>query len=89
MFSKVAQWLILAIAVSLFCVGSWLAINDQTASATLMLAAAVLCLIFVYLARFKRFKGLGIEAELWEDKQREAEQLIERLKPLALEWQSR
>jgi hypothetical protein len=32
------------------------------------------------LARFKRFKGLGFEAELWEDKQKEAANLIDRLK---------
>ncbi|MDR3570664.1 MAG: hypothetical protein P4L81_00470 [Candidatus Pacebacteria bacterium] len=32
------------------------------------------------LARFKKFKGLGFEAELWDDKQKEAAALIERLK---------
>lgn len=32
------------------------------------------------LARFKKFKGLGFEAELWEDKQNEAADLIDRLK---------
>ncbi|MFT2212349.1 hypothetical protein ACLJYM_10720 [Rhizobium giardinii] len=32
------------------------------------------------LSRFKRFKGLGFEAELWEDKQKEAADLIDRLK---------
>jgi len=32
------------------------------------------------LARFKKFKGLGFEAELWEDKQKEAADLIDRLK---------
>lgn len=37
-------------------------------------------LIFASLARFKRFKGLGFEAELWEDKQKEAAELVERLK---------
>lgn len=39
-----------------------------------------LCLIYGNVSRFKRFKGLGFEAELWEDKQREAADLIERLK---------
>jgi hypothetical protein len=39
-----------------------------------------LCFIFSSLARFKRFKGLGFEAELWEDKQKEAAELIEKLK---------
>lgn len=32
------------------------------------------------LSRFKKFKGLGFEAELWEDKQKEAANLIDRLK---------
>lgn len=39
-----------------------------------------LCFLYSNLARFKRFKGLGFEAELWEDKQKEAADLIERLK---------
>lgn len=39
-----------------------------------------LCLIYSNVARFKRFKGLGFEAELWEDKQKEAADLIERMK---------
>jgi hypothetical protein len=41
-----------------------------------------LCFIFSSVSRFKRFKGLGFEAELWEDKQREAVELIERLKDI-------
>lgn len=38
------------------------------------------CFFYSNLARFKRFKGLGFEAELWEDKQKEAAELIDRLK---------
>jgi hypothetical protein len=34
------------------------------------------------LTRFKKFKGLGFEAELWEDKQKEAADLIDRLKSI-------
>jgi hypothetical protein len=41
-----------------------------------------MCFVFSSVARFKRFKGLGFEAELWEDKQREAAELIERLKDI-------
>lgn len=40
----------------------------------------LLQLLLFHLARFKRFKGLGFEAELWEDKQKEAADLIDRLK---------
>jgi hypothetical protein len=48
------------------------------ASATF--AMAFFSFIYSNVSRFKRFKGLGFEAELWEDKQKEAEHLIERLK---------
>lgn len=41
-----------------------------------------LCLVYGNFSRFKRFKGLGFEAELWEDKQREAEALVDRLKSI-------
>lgn len=40
----------------------------------------VFCFFYSNLARFKRFRGLGFEAELWEDKQKEAADLIDRLK---------
>lgn len=39
-----------------------------------------LSFLYANLSQFKRFKGLGFEAELWEDKQKEAEALISRLK---------
>ena len=41
---------------------------------------AFLSFLYSNLSQFKRFKGLGFEAELWEDKQKEAEALIDRLK---------
>lgn len=45
-------------------------------------AMGFLCFLFASVARFKRFKGLGFEAELWEDKQKEAAELIDRLKEI-------
>lgn len=39
-----------------------------------------ICIIYANVSRFKRFKGLGFEAETWEDKQKEAADLIERLR---------
>lgn len=41
---------------------------------------ALMCLAFANLTRFKHFKGLGFEGELWEDKQQEASELIDRIK---------
>lgn len=48
--------------------------------ASAIFAMAFLGFLYSNLSRFKRFKGLGFEAELWEDKQKEAADLIERLK---------
>lgn len=49
-------------------------------SASAVFAVGFLSFIYSNLSRFKRFKGLGFEAELWEDKQKEAADLIDRLK---------
>jgi hypothetical protein len=53
---------------------------EDLAGASATFAMAFFSFIYSNIARFKRFKGLGFEAELWEDKQKEAEQLIDRLK---------
>jgi hypothetical protein len=55
--------------------------DDITGFATLF-GVAFFCFFYANISRFKKFKGLGFEAELWEDKQREAEQLIERLRSI-------
>lgn len=57
----------------------FLSSGDITA-ASATFAVAFFSFFYSNLARFKRFKGLGFEAELWEDKQKEAEDLIHRLK---------
>lgn len=49
-------------------------------SASASFGLGFLSFIYANVARFKKFKGLGFEAELWEDKKKEAEHLIERLK---------
>lgn len=60
----------------------WLAFQDRTASGGLLAGLGLLLLAFVQLSRFKRFKGMGFEAELWEAKQEEAEDLINRTRAL-------
>lgn len=52
---------------------------DHTGAAALF-GMAFFSFFYSRLSQFKRFKGLGFEAELWEDKKKEAEGLIERLK---------
>ena len=54
--------------------------QDDLTGASSTFVMAFISFIFSNLERFKRFKGMGFEAELWEDKKREADQLIERLK---------
>ncbi len=54
--------------------------NDKVAEASGIFAISFLCFLYSNLTRFKKFKGLGFEAELWEDKQKEAADLIDRLK---------
>lgn len=53
---------------------------EKVTEASAVFAIAFLSFLYSNLSRFKRFKGLGFEAELWEDKQKEAEVLIDRLK---------
>lgn len=52
------------------------------AEATGVFSLGIISFIYANISRFKRFKGLGFEAELWEDKQKEAEALIERLRAI-------
>ena len=54
-------------------------LNSEVTGATAAFVMFFLCLIYANVSRFKRFKGLGFEAELWEDKQKEAADLIDRL----------
>lgn len=68
----------------LFATGILLAIRDQAAAAGTSYTAAVLCLIFVFLSEFKKFKGLGIEAELLDRKLEEAEVLLSRLRGITV-----
>lgn len=55
-------------------------LEEKITSASAVFAIGFFSFLYSNLARFKRFKGLGFEAELWEDKQKEAADLIDRLK---------
>lgn len=71
-------------ACVLFAAGIVLGFMSGAGPATATFATGVFCLIFAFLSRFKRFKGLGIEAELWEQKQEEAARLVETLRSLSV-----
>ena len=67
--------LLLSAALGLILSGTILAFRDQVAAAGAVYAATFMVLIFFFLSRFKRFKGFGIEAELWEQEMEQAEKL--------------
>ncbi|MEH3111291.1 MAG: hypothetical protein PGN22_14440 [Agrobacterium cavarae] len=54
--------------------------DDRVLEAGGIATIAIMCLVFSNLTRFKKFKGLGFEAELWEEKQQEAADLIDLFK---------
>jgi hypothetical protein len=85
---RIAIWLaanwerMLFVVVGLLFLGScfYLLLSEKVAEAAAVFGLAFLSFLYANVSRFKRFKGLGFEAELWEDKQREAAALIDRLR---------
>lgn len=55
-------------------------LRDKVTEAAVLFGLAFISFIYANVSRFKKFKGLGFEAELWEDKQKQAADLIERLR---------
>ena len=79
----VANAIITLGAISLLAAGICLTVEDRTGSAATALSFGFLLVVMLLLAKFRRFKGFGFEAEMWEEKQAEAENLIERLKAIS------
>lgn len=78
-----ANWeRVLFVLVGLAFLGScfYLIYTEKVTEAAVVFGLGFLSFLYANVARFKRFKGLGFEAELWEDKQKEAADLIERLR---------
>jgi hypothetical protein len=73
-----------AVALTLFAVGTFLILTDKVAASATTYAAGIVSLVFVFLSKFKRFKGFGIEAELLEKRVEEANVTIKRLRAIAL-----
>lgn len=74
--------IIFLIAVGLFLSGIRLSFLDLTGSAVATYGAALGCLIFVFLPQFKKFKALGVEAELLGKRIEEATVLISQMRGL-------
>lgn len=76
------QVIIFIVAILLFIAGVWLGYIDKTGIAIATYGAAVLSLIFAFLPEFKKFKGLGIEAELLDRKIEETDRLLKQLRDI-------
>jgi len=76
------QIVIFIVAILLFVAGVWLGYMDKAGVATATYGAAVLSLIFAFLPEFKKFKGLGIEAELLDKKIEETDKLLKQLRDI-------
>jgi hypothetical protein len=72
------------VAIMLLCGGFVLALRENVTGAGATYVAAVFCLVFAFLSQFKKFSGLGFAGETWERKMQEADELIARLKSLAV-----
>lgn len=70
-------------SLGLLFVGTCLAMEDKTASSTVTYTAGFICLFFVFLNEFSKFKGFGLEAELRE-KIREADEALQQLRNVSL-----
>lgn len=78
-----ANWervLFIIVGLAFFGTCFYLINLEQVTEAVAVFGLGFLSFIYANVSRFKRFKGLGFEAELWEDKQKEAADLIERLR---------
>lgn len=72
----------LIVALILVPIAACIAIFGDIARFGVLAAFIISLLIFSSLARFKKFKGFGIEAELWEQKQEEAADLVDSMRSL-------
>jgi hypothetical protein len=69
--------------VAMFSIGAYLVLTDRPTSAAVTWGFAFLLVVLLLLAKFKRFKGFGFEAELWEEKQAEAAALVDQMRSLS------
>ena len=78
------QIIVFIASLALLSAGATLSFYDQVGAATATYAAGILTMIFAFLSEFKKFKGLGIEAELLDKKIEEADDLISRLRNISI-----
>ena len=74
--------LLAIMGVAFLLVGACLAVRHEPSGAVATYGVGFLLILIALMSRFRRFKGLGFEAELWEETQEEAANLIHQFKIL-------
>jgi hypothetical protein len=77
------RFVVVIFAVGLFVVATYLYLSGATASATSAMGFVFLLVVVLTISNYKRIKGFGFEAEMWEEKQVQAAKLIDRLELLS------
>lgn len=77
------RFVVLIFAVGLFVVAAYLYLSKSTGPATSAMSFVFLLVVVLTISNYKRIKGFGFEAEMWEDKQVQAAKLIDRLELLS------
>ena len=80
----VMKKIIFVVAMILLLFGVCLSFQEKTGGAFVTYGAAIFCFIFAFLQEFKRFKGLGVEAEVLERKIEEADVILGHLRSLSV-----
>jgi hypothetical protein len=83
LMGKVESTLLKLCGFGLVALAVYFLFKANVPAATLCAAVGLLLTFLARFSQFKRFKGWGFEAEMWEEKQQEAEKLVESLKKVA------
>ena len=70
-------------ATALLSLGVYLALKNYAITSGLLLSFALLFTLLLLGSKFKHVKGFGFEAEMWEQKQEEAVNLIDKFSALS------
>jgi hypothetical protein len=82
-FESFIRFVVLIFAVALFTVSAFLYLKQETGAASAAMGFVFLLVFVLTISNFKRIKGFGFEAEMWEEKQVQAAKLIDRLELLS------
>ena len=72
------MWLSKVVCCLLLIFGFYYLFEDEVGSATPIFLLAIAFIVFGNLSRFKRFSGFGLQMEMWNDVQRQADLLVKK-----------